>query len=291
MTAVNMRRWLPQPARRAGREAYVRTASLTAPWRPLPDFLIIGAARAGSTSLYEYLGRHPSVLPALVKEVHYFTTSFDRGERWYRAHFPSALRRRLTSARHGMAVTGEATPYYLFHPQAPARIHALLPRVKLLAVLRDPVARAVSHYQHERRLGVEDLSLRDAIAREDERTAGGESWPAGRLEQDAELAFRYQHFTYRARGRYAEQLQRYFALFPKDQIMVIRSEDLFERGDETYRKVLEFLGLRAHTLAAYPRTNASRGMDVDPSVLESLGAYFAPHNAQLEALLGREMGW
>ena len=288
---MNVRRWFPQPVRQAGREAYVRAASLTAPWRPLPDYLILGAARAGSTSLYEYLGKHPSVMPALVKEVHYFTGSFDRGEDWYRAHFPSAVRRRLTTALHGMAVTGEATPYYLFHPAAPARIHSLLPRVKLLAVLRDPVARAVSHYQHERRLGVEDLTMEDAISREVDRTDAGDSPLAELLERDAGFAFRYQHFTYLARGRYAEQLQRYLELFAEDQLMVIRSEDLFEHGDDVYRRVLEFLGLQPYSLASYPRTNASRASKLDPAVQERLRAYFLPYNAQLEGLLGREMGW
>ena len=288
---MKVRRWFPQPVRQAGREAYVRAASLTAPWRPLPDYLILGAARAGSTSLYEYLGKHPSVMPALVKEVHYFTGNLDRGEDWYRAHFPSGVRRRLTTLLHGVAVTGEATPYYLFHPAAPARIHSLLPRVKLLAVLRDPVARAVSHYQHERRLGVEDLSMEDAITREGDRTDAGDSSLAERLERDAEFAFRYQHFTYLARGRYAEQLRRYLELFPEDQMLVIRSEDLFERGDDVYGRVLEFLGLQPHSLARYPRTNASRASKVDPAVHERLRAYFKPYNSQLEGLLGREMGW
>ena len=288
---MNARRLFPQPVRRAGRQVYTRAASLTSAWRPLPDYLIIGAARAGSTSLYEYLGQHPAVMPALVKEVHYFTTDYARGESWYRAHFPIKARHRLSTMLHGAAVTGEATPYYLFHPAAPARIHALLPNVKLLAVLRDPVARAISQYQHERRLGVEDLSLAEAIDREPERTSTGGASVLDLLERDAGFAFRHQHYSYLARGRYREQLERYRQLFDESRLMVVRSEDLFERGDDVFRQVLDFLQLPAYSLPAYPRTNASRGMSLDPAVAKALRTYFEPYTAQLEGMLGRSMGW
>ena len=282
-------RAVPRPLRRSGRETYTRMASLTAAWRPLPDYLVIGAARAGSTSLYEYLIQHPAVLPALVKEVHFFTASYARGAGWYRAHFPIGLRRAMVARRQGVALTGEATPYYLFDPRAPNRIRQLLPSVRLLAVLRDPVQRAVSHYQHERRLGVETLSLAEAIDAEEGRLDGAED--VERLDMDGALQFRHQHFGYLARGRYAEQLQRYLAQFPASQLMVVRSEDLFEQPEATYAKVLHFLGLPEWSLPRYARFNASRGMTPDPHLDARLRSYFEPHNAALARLIGREMSW
>jgi len=284
-------RLVPQPGRRLAREVYTGIAKIAAPWRPLPEYLVIGAARAGSTSLYEYLIRHPAVLPALVKEVHYFTASYHRGEAWYRAHFPTVVMRRLVDMRHGISITGEATPYYLFHPSAAARVHALLPNAKLLVVLRDPVLRAVSHYQHERRLGVEPLSMDAAIDREAERLDPGESSEAERLERDAAYAFRYQHFGYLARGRYAEQIERFQTLFSPAQLMVIRSEDLFEHPDTVYRAATRFLGLPDRSLRDYRRFNASKGMSLDGRLEARLREYFVPHNARLERLLDRAMGW
>jgi sulfotransferase family protein len=286
---MNLVRSVPRPLRRRVREGYTLLASLTAAWRPLPDYLVIGAARAGSTSLYEYLIKHPAILPALVKEVHFFTGAYERGPDWYRAHFPTALRRSIVARRHGDAVAGEATPYYLFDPRSPERIKSLLPNVRLIAVLRDPVQRAVSHYQHERRLGVEPLSLVEAIDAEDGRLAGAED-PA-RLDADRALGFRHQHFAYLARGRYAEQLQRFHDHFPADQLMVVRSEDLFDQADATYQEVLRFLGLPSWSLPRYARFNASRGMSLDAGLEARLRAYFEPHNARLERMLGREMGW
>src|SRR5436189_26280 len=124
--------------------------------RPLPDFLILGAQKAGTTALYAYLRWHPQVTGPSFKEVSFFDRHYARGERWYRAHLP--VRRR--------AVVGEASPSYLFHPLAPERVARMLPEARLIALLRNPVDRAFSHYQHEVALGREQLSFEDALAGE-----------------------------------------------------------------------------------------------------------------------------
>src|SRR6266540_2331415 len=125
-------------------------ARATSGARMLPGFLVIGTKRGGSTSLYEYLIRHPDVAGCLLtKGSHYFDVNFGRGWSWFRAAFPLAGGRRT--------IAGEASPYYMFHPLAPQRIAAALPEVRLIAVLRDPVERAWSHYRYERHRGYEDL--------------------------------------------------------------------------------------------------------------------------------------
>ena len=141
---------------------------LTAPLRGLPSVLIIGAQKGGTTSLFSYLVQHPDVLAPLTKEIHYFDLQYDREDKWYRGHFPFA--RRLERG----AVTIDASPYYLPHPLVPARAAQLVPEAKLVAVLRDPVDRALSHYHHEVRAGRESLSFADAIDQEAERLAGEE---------------------------------------------------------------------------------------------------------------------
>src|SRR6266480_7948081 len=153
---------LPQPARRVLRGTYRAYGRATASLRPLPDFLILGAQKAGTTALYAYLRQHPEITGPSWKEVSFFDRHYARGEAWYRGNFPNSLRAR------GKLV-GEASPSYLFHPLAPERVAGLVPEAKLIALVRNPVDRAYSHYQHEVALGREPLSFEDAVAAEYER--------------------------------------------------------------------------------------------------------------------------
>ncbi len=240
----------------------------------LPDFLIIGTQRGGTTSLYSYLARHPKVAPASVKEVHYFSFFYERGSSWYESNFPRSrgLRGRIS---------GESSPYYLFHPHVPERVLAVCPDVKLIALLREPVARAYSHYRHECRLGEESLSFEDAIAKENERFAG-----------DPFLDGSHQHFSYAARGRYAEQLENWYQHFPREQMLILRSEDLFNDPERVCAETLGFLGLRPHRLSAYERYNAGAELaGIKPGLRRELTEYFRPHNERLYTLVDRDMGW
>ncbi len=142
----------------------------TNPMRLMPDFIIIGAMRGGTTSLYSYLTEHPNIGPAYMKEVHFFDVYFHKGLPWYRAQFPSTVQKYYTErVQKQNFITGEASPYYLFHPHAPRRIARLLPHVKLIVQLRNPVSRAYSHYYHEVNGGHEKLSFAEAIDREEDR--------------------------------------------------------------------------------------------------------------------------
>lgn len=170
----------------------------------LPTFLIIGAQRCGTTSLYDSLTGHPSILPALRKELHYFDNNYDKCLEWYKAFFPLRLPRETNSTANP-PLRGEATPYYIFHPRAHQRIADVLPNAKLIVVLRNPVDRAYSHYWHEVRMGYEHLSFEEAIAKESERT-GREVHDLLRDEQYRSVE--HQHFSYLNRGIYHQQLRR-----------------------------------------------------------------------------------
>jgi hypothetical protein len=250
--------------------------------RPLPDFLVIGAQRCGTTSLYYYLRAHPQVLPALDKEVHFLSRHWARGESWYRAHFP--LRARKSRRSSTAPLTFEATPYYLFHPLAAGRAAELVPDAKLLVLLRDPVTRAWSHYRHMVRLGLEPLSFQEALEQEPVRLAG----EVARLQSDPRYdAVRHRRYSYLARGAYAEQLKRWLHYYPPDRIMVLRSEALFDDPARCYCGVLEFLGLRAWTPPSFPVHTKASGLprDMPAEARRRLEEHFAPANRQLEALL------
>lgn len=269
---------LPGPARKALRGGYRAYGRATAALRPLPDFLILGAQKAGTTALYAYLRWHPDITGPSFKEVSFFDRHYAHGERWYRAHFP--VRRRT--------LVGEASPSYLFHPQAPERVARMLPNARLIALLRNPAERALSHYQHEVALGREPLSFEDAIDQEDERM-GGE---LERMLRDPSYFSRaWWNFTYVARGRYAEQLERWFASFPREQLLVLLTDELAADTAGTYRRVLGFLGAEAHDLDSYPRIFDRDYADMDPATRAQLDELFAEPNRRLAALLRRTLPW
>jgi hypothetical protein len=273
----------------AGSRQLDRLRLATGGLRVLPDFIIIGAQKGGTSSLYHYLAQHPDVAPAFRKEVHYFDWAYRRGEQWYRANFPTAAYRAAFQAmtRRRLAV-GEASPYYLYHPHVPGRVKALLPQVKLIALLRDPVERTVSSYQHQLRKGRETLTLTAALDQEPERLA------AESIRVEAEESYNsdaHRHFSYLARGMYAEQLERWFAVFPREQCLVLHSQDFFEHTEAVFTQVLDFLGLRHWHPAQYRRFNAAEYDPIDAAIRDRLVAHFAGPNQRLYELLGRDFGW
>src|SRR5262249_28187228 len=160
------------------------------------------------------------------KEVSFFDRHYARGEAWYRGHFPNALRRRAVERRTGaVPLAGEASPSYVFHPFAPERVAKLVPDVRLVVLVRNPVDRALSHYHHEVALGRESLSFEDAVEQEDGRMRG----ELDRMRDPSYFSHAWWNYTYLARGRYAEQLERWLTVFPRERLLIVPSEDLLER--------------------------------------------------------------
>jgi hypothetical protein len=256
---------------------------LTGPLRGLPSALIIGAQRSGSTSLFNYLAQHPDVLTPLGKEIHYFDLHYARGPRWYRGRFPYAHRLRPP------ALTIDATPYYLAHPLAPERAYRLLPEVKLVALLRNPVERAFSHYQHEVQDGRESLAFVEALDREGERLAGEEE----RLQREPDYySFTHHRYSYTRRGLYLEQLLRWTRWYSREQLLVLQSEWLFRDPAAASAAVYQFLGLRPHRLEHYePFYQGVYDRRIPGDVRQRLAAHFEPHNRELYSWLGQEFDW
>ena len=294
---------LPSPVKRVLRPARRRFRYATRKRRILPSFLIIGAQRAGTTSLFRYLLAHPDVAGPSggdaavwwVKETHFFDEKFTKGVDWYRSFFPlAATRERYRKRGHGLQA-GEATPYYMFHPAVPARVAATLPDVRLIALLRDPVERAYSHYQMMSRTGREKLDFEEALAAEPERLAGVEEALMSETEQVLPSGHRahhqHRHRAYFSRGLYADQLERWLERFDREQLLVVGTEDLLARPQETYADVLGFLGLREWQLDDFPEHNKKPYSAIEPDVRARLEERYAEPNERLERLLGRQFGW
>lgn len=258
--------------------------------RLLPGYLIVGSKRCGTSSLHEYLTQHPDVLPPFVaKGSRYFDVSYPRGWRWYVSHFPSQRTATAHARRTGTTpLTGEASPYYVFHPAAPARIAAHLPDVRLLLLVRDPVERAWSHHRYEVARGFETLDVHAALDAEQDRLAG----EADKLLADpAYRSFAHRHHSYLARGRYAEQLEHLFTSVPRERVLTMSSEQLFADPVGTVNTAYRFLGLREYDGIDGRPYKANDAQAIPADVRERLATYYAPHNRRLTELLGVDFGW
>ncbi len=245
-----------------------------------PDFVIVGTQRGGTTSLYAYLTAHPQVAPAAVKETHYLTDRFGRGLDWYLSLFPATLPPGL--------ITGEATPYALFHPLAAQRLRTVAPDAKVIVLLRNPVERAYSQYAMERARGDESLDFLAALDAEPVRLTGEEN----RLLSDPTYVSRaHKHHSYVARGEYLRQLQRWRELVPPEHLIIVRSEDLYLRPAEIVARVTSFLGIDSHVEMPFAAHNRGDAPPIDPALRRRLTEHFAPHNVQLASHVDWDLDW
>lgn len=259
------------------KEGYLSCRKLTAHRRALPDFLVIGAQKSGSTSLFNYLGLHSSVLPSVQKEIFFFNRYYACGERWYRRYFPYQCR----LIERGM-ITGEGSTTYLCSPEAPERVHALIPNVKLIAVLREPASRALSHYHHRVRAGREKRPAAEVFSAETlQRWRDGESLP------DADS-------VYLDRGRYAAHIRAWRNVFPADSLLVIQAEALFADTNAALSRVHQFLEIPHERLAENRVFNEGRrrgDKSEEAEILARLKAVYADMNKELKMMEGVEFDW
>jgi hypothetical protein len=254
----------------------------TASFRSLPDFLVIGTQKGGTTSLFQYLVQHPDVSKATRKEIHYFDLHFRKGLRWYKSFFPLNSTREYHLRRTGNAlIAGEATPFYLFHPLIPGRVKEVLPKARLIVLIRDPVERAFSHYNHiisRRQIG---LSFREVVEREIQHLNCEPEWDSYQSTIDI------SGYGIIARGFYAEQLERWLCHFPRTQMLVLKSEDLFSDPHLVILNTYKFLKLEVQECQYFPVHNRGKYIDhIDSSTRRILESIYEPHNQKLNVLLG-----
>ena len=251
----------------------------------LPSFLIVGAQKSGTTFLSKHLNEHPNVLAPVKldrfgnrKEISFFDQNFDNGLDWYRSYFPK-LSKKL--------ITGEATPEYLLHHHVPKRVSQILPDAKIIILLRNPADRAYSHYQHNIRLEREPASFEDAIVEETKR-----------IKEDVKMhtvnekyfGFRHRHYSYLTRGLYAEQIERWLKYFSREEILIIKFEELMAFPQKKYFEVLQFLGIPNWTPSKLDLFS-SNPSNLRPEIIQYLKKYFEEPNKKLYELIKEDYEW
>ena len=252
---------------------------ITSPWRKLPEFIIFGCARSGTVALNRYLNQHPDIKMASRKEVHFFNkrSHYKQGQYWYRSFFPIKIFKKKS-------ISGEATPDYIFNPDVPKRIKKMMPHIKLIVVLRNPIDRAYSHYHYMVRTKRENLSFEEAIKLEEERI---------RDEKERKIfdGDHYRRYSYLERGKYAEQLKNWMNFFPKECILIIKNEDLEKNLEMTLKKNFDFLDVSHVTISNTQKFNVGKYPQMKEETRLKLISYFKEHNKKLEEFLETEFNW
>lgn len=264
------RYFLPETFKSIVRRRIYRLRRATARLRAEPSFIVIGAQKSGTSSFYSYLASTPHIVPAFKKEPNYFNYYYEKGALWYRAFFPTCVYLRMLGVTRGRVITGESSTNTMANPESCLRIFRHNRNMKIIAILREPVSRAISAYYHMVRSGKEVKGLEEAISIE--LTCGGRD--------------------YLSRGKYHEILTPYLEAFGKENVFVVSTEELSQRPRDVLSRTLLFLGFDTGGTesVAYTRHNTgSYGKQIPPELEASMKEYFAPHNEKLFLLIGKRL--
>lgn len=234
-----------------------------------PEILVIGAIRAGTSALAEWLSRHPGVKAPAQKEVKYFDFHFHRGEGWYRSFFP--IRRRSHSF--------DASPSYLVSAHAADRARRVIPSARVVVLLRDPVERAWSHFRLRTALGTEERSF--AAVFDEQLAAPPDPFPPASRPADIPIL---------SAGLYAPQLRPWLAAFGPGSVLVVESSDLADPRSQTLADICQFTGLSS-AQAPVPHANAAPPMQIPDELRRKLSKFYEDPNRELADLLGRSFAW
>jgi len=277
-------------------EAYTRCLRAfrrsTTAIRTLPNFLIIGGQKCGTTSLYHYLSNISYIIPTYQKALHFFDTNtkYSKGINYYKSNFPTFFFQQYLSMRYKQKfLTGEASAYYLFHPHACRRVFEVIPKVKLIILLRNPIDRAFSHYHHMVRHKHETLPFEKALEKEPSRLSGVKR---KMLMDENYESYNYNVYSYLRRGAYIKQLKHWMEYFQRDQFLILGSEDFFNDPRASIKSILSFLELPDCDNTDFIIHNRGGYADsMKPETREFLANYFQPYNQQLYDYLGVDFGW
>ena len=244
-----------------------------------PNFMIIGTVKGGTSSLYSYLIKHPSVLPAVNKELHFFNVNFNKGIDWYLSQFPRI------PEQHNF-FTGEATPNYIYSGEAVSKLFNYFPKIKLIAILRNPIERAVSHYYMIQQQGTETRSLEKVIAVEMKKLEKMKN--SSQFSADFLRGIKPKYLSF---GLYLYFLQEWLNVFPREQFLILKSEDMYENPPATTKKVFDFLGLSNYQLLEYKNYFPGSYPPINGDLRCQLSELFQPYNEKLEGYLGIKFNW
>jgi hypothetical protein len=255
-------------------------SGITASSRVLPNFIIIGTVRSGSTSLYYNICEHPSILSADYDEIGFFDSNYQLGINWYRSMFPTQKKMAELKEKTGFAITGEDTPFYFWKKEAAKRVLEDLPDVKIIAIFRNPIDRAYSNYNLGVRANTENLTFEDAI--------------------DEEIRFLEEHTfresidrkrSYITKGIYEKQISLWFEIFSKEQIHILSTEDMKNNPQDTLRKIFQFLEIPEYTIKNPQNQKLGKYEKMNEQTRKRLFNFYKPYNEKFFQIINQKFDW
>ena len=252
----------------------------SSPFRVLPDLIVIGVVRSGTTSLYHHLSQHPCMKMSAYDELGFFDINYDLGKYWYRSMFPTKFHKEKIIKKYGKFMTYDVTPFYIYNEKVPKRIHETLPNSKIIVILRNPIDRAYSNYF----INKQEKKFEDVIANEKKII--------DKIDRtNEEEYYKFVHTSLLARGFYAEQLEKWYKIFSKDHILVIKSEEFARDTKKIMNEIFQFLELKNYNIQDISKKNEIHYEPIKKETRKDLIEYFRPHNKKLYSLIGRDFDW
>ena len=261
---------------------------ITASLRILPDFLVIGVGRGGTTSCFHYLSQHPSIIGSAYDEIGFFDENFHLGLNWYRSMFPTKFLKKKIAKRFGKCLTYDVTPSYIRKPWVARRIKELFPKIKLIALLRNPVDKVYSTYQSSIKSGVQKPSFEEMVE-EDIKTF--QKFENTNSIIDDEYFRNYIEKSHLGRGLYAQQLKIWFELFDPKQLLILTSEELSTETNKAMNKIFQFLDLPDYEIPDTVKRSTANYTNMKMDTRKKLISFFSKYNQDLFKLLDQEFDW
>ena len=253
---------------------------ITASMRVLPDFIIIGSMKCGTTSLYYDICEHPCTLAAAYDEIGFFDSNFHLGINWYRSMFPTQKIMNKIREDTGYSITGEDTPFYFWKKEVAERISLDIPKTKIIVILRNPVDRAYSNYNLAVRENNEKLTFEETIE-EEIRFLENHTF------RDAVDSRR----SYLSKGMYKNQIKLWFDVFPRKQIHVLSTEDMQQKPKQELLKIFRFLGIPEYTIKNQQKQKVAKYEEMDVETRKKLLDFYKPYNEDFFQIIQQRFNW
>jgi len=252
---------------------------LTSSFRVLPDFLVIGAKRCGTTSLYEYLGQHPCIKKSSHDHIGFFDDNFHLGIGFYKSFFPTIFEKKFFEFKNGKLLTNDVTSSYIQNSQTATKIFQTLPDKKIIVILRNPIDRAYSEYNLDLRANPDIQSFETIIQNEIDNMED---------KNDGEVI---QNKHYLKRGIYFDQLKPWFELFPKKNILILSTEKFGEDANNIFNIIFKFLNLENYNIKNSKRMQKGTYTKLNSKTREKLLKFYKLKNNQLYDLINEKFDW
>lgn len=258
--------------------------------RIMPDFFIGGVQKGGTTSLYSAITQHPQIIPAKFKEVFFYGNDeqYKLGLSHYRQFFATNMYKSYRRLKAGKEVyTLDASTNTFENPKVPSRILKNNPKAKVIFIFRNPVDRTFSHYNMALKKGWELADLRNALDLEEKRLEIGRQIS----EKSGKYNFIYYRLGYKERSKYINSLKFWFNEFPRENILILSSEEFFKEPQKVFNEVCDFLALDKIQNVKFEKLNEGNGQAINPEIRAELANYFKSYNEEFYTLTGEKFNW